>query len=215
MRLRNGKIINNIYELNVENKLINIIFDIIFISNNINIYSNRDIKYQIIHNYCNIVFYEFKDKLNELFDVKIISFECDYSKNTNKKHIKKIYNIVNKFYNSDLYKYKIEEDYKIYLDKHLYCDENKIKNNLKCIYILAFIFFYFQTVIIETLYDECLSWNGLRCIFDKYTKSNKHFNIDNNLNINDFIQFAVSLCDSMVFNDNKICSEVRRYIMCL
>lgn len=217
MRLRNGKIICNLTDLKRENKLIDLVFDIIFISNNIDLYSNKKIKYQTINNYCDILFYEFKDKLYDLYGVKRISFECDYSINNNKNvvHLKKIHNMVNKFYKSNLYDFKIKKDFKTYSDKHHNYNENKIKNNLKCIYILALIFFYFQMVIIETLYDECLSWNGIREIFGKYTKANKYLNDNNNLNICDFIQFAVSLCDDMIFNDNEICSILRRYIMCI
>lgn len=217
MRLRNGKIINNILNTKREYILIELVFDIIFISNNVDLYSNKKIKYQTINNYCDILFYEFKDKLYELYGVKRISFECDYSINNNKNvvHLKKIHNMVNKFYKSDLYDFKIKKDLKIYYDKYFYYNENKIKNNLKCIYILALIFFYFQMVIIETLYDECLSWNGIRDIFEKYTKLNKHLNNENNLNVIDFIQFAVSVCDDMIFNDNEICSIIRRYTMCI
>lgn len=217
MRLRNEKIVNNIFDTKRENKLIDLVFDIIFISNNINLYSNREIKYQTINNYCEILFYEFKNKLYHLYGVKKISFECDYLTNNNKNviHIKKILNIVNKFFKSDLYNLRIEEDLKIYLNKCFYYNENIIKNNLKCSYILALIFFYFQMVIIETLYDECLSWNGIRHIFEKFTKSNKHLNNYDVLNISDFIQFAVNLCDDMIINDNEICSKVRRYIMCI
>ena len=218
MRLRNGKMVRNVLDKKKRNKMIDLIFDIMFISNNIDICSNEIIKYQTISNYCDILLYEIKRSLYEEYEVEKVSFECDYLQNNNTKnkiHIKNIYNIVNTFYNSDLYVIRLEKDVKKCLNAHLYYNRDKIKNNLTCIYTLALIFFYFQMVIIETLYDECLSWNGIRQIFGKYMKLNKHLYNENNVHITDFIQFAVSLCDDIVCNDNTIFSEIRRYTMCI
>lgn len=172
MRLRSGKKIN----WNLNNSYNDLLIDIIF---DMSIYDNNMV---IIRNICDILCCIFNINLYDSYKIKS-TFEIDYKiKWKNRKHMNKIMYIVKMFFKSDEYKNK-----------------NCI---IKFMHLFGIIFYYFQMVIIETLYNDMVTWNFIKLMLNK-----------NSMFESNCIKYGVDIYNKLTICDDDIFCHIRRYIL--
>ena len=184
MRLRSGKKINWNLNKSYDDLLIDIIFDM-------SIYDNNKV---VIKDICDILCCVFNINLFDSYKINS-TFEIDYKiKWINKKHINKIMCIMKLFFNSDYYKT---------LSNSVNCEN---KDYVKFMYLFGIVFYYFQMVIIETLYNDMVTWKFIRSMLNKkYT-----FNYNSNFN---YVKYGVDIYNKLTVDDNNIFCNIRRYIL--
>lgn len=229
MRLRNGKFTKQTFENKLWNILVENTFDIIN-------FINKDKRYQIdnlqthkksqntliIENICNLFYVCFKYDIEKNYGVIKITFECDYriydsiikSYNLNKKHINNINTIWIEFYKSSLYKKteeKILDDYKNILNFTNTNVKYKMIKIIKFICLISLCYYYFHMVIIETFYNDCLLWCGIRKKFDEF--KNNHHDYCNVIPMSKIITYSVKLYTDLVIEENEFCKYIRNFTM--
>lgn len=178
MRLRSGKKINWNLNDTYDNLLIDIMFDI-------SIYDNNTV---IIKDICDILCCLFNVNLYHFYKIRS-TFEIDYKiKKINKKHLNKIMFITNLFLNSDYY-------------NTLSNNKDHI-HNVKFMCLFGIIFYYFQMIVIETLYDDMITWKNIKIILQK-----------NHMYIFNYIKYGIDVYNNLTVSDTNIFCNIRRYII--
>jgi hypothetical protein len=212
MKLRNGKHIgilsdNFVYEKNKNNNkferhyIIEKYLDLFYFID------RYKIKYKVTC-ICNCLFVIFNRLLKTYYSVQNSTFECDYILYKNKindLHIKNICHLVLKFIKSDFINVLKNE-----------MSENGENENTKYIDISCIIgisFCYFHMVIIETLYEDCLTWFSIKTVVNIIQSANQKLNKNMGVNHNNLIKYAINIYNRIVLSDTQTFSYMRRFML--
>lgn len=200
MRLRSGKITNLHNKLN-RHTVIDLTFDIVLLCQKK--ITDKTVENLII-SICNLFHCVFKINFVNSYPKEKLSNVMDYiygssvikNKICNKKHVN---NMI------DTYK-----NFKAEMNK---AHKNKFEQNKQFIYIFGLVFYYFQMVFVESLYQELLEWSDVRIIVNKYVCLNKYFKKTNPFDFEHLLLDTIKFTNNFVTNDDKPFSLVRRFIL--
>ncbi len=204
MRLRSGKYVSCNFDMKINHILIDLTFDIMLLS-------NKKITGQVIENsiisICDLLHCIFKinflssypeEKMSDVMDYRNSSF-ISKNKKYNNKHFKNILNIC------EIFEEKINNEINIL--------KNNFKNSEKFVRIFSFVFYYFQMIFVESLYQELLEWGDIRYFTSKYVFNNKNFKKHILFDVNLFLTKISQFTNKVVADDNDNFSFVRRSII--
>jgi hypothetical protein len=199
MKLRNGKeIISEKKELkNTVNEKVSVKY----------FKNDKKLKSEITE-ICDILFVIFKNKMAKFYGAKP-TYEIDYDINNrelNNRHINNMFYVVNLYFNSIQYEEQIEKQRDLIKTNKKYrsIDLNLITQKLRHFYAIGICFYYFHMVVIESMYEDCLTWSPLKIKTDETSKI--HDDVD-------LIIYAINLYNDITIKDNYIFSQMRRFIM--
>lgn len=167
--------------------------------------SDYDYK-NVIRCVCNLYFASFIIKAKHYYGKElVVSFEADY-RITTKHNLKKyqyIYDHIS----------RIEYLVKTFLASEYYRGTHTYYQIM--IVLLAIVFHYFQMVIIETLYNDCLMWKDI----SKLLGINNDFvpsTYKDNIRIISLAKtFYYTLWFDLAFSDDTTCAFIRQYLLSL
>lgn len=167
---------------------------------------NKNIKL-IVRCVCDLLYKSFIIQFKRYYGKKAkVVFEADYSFSRNiygnhheytQKHINNIEHLVNVFIASSYFRGEYKRVY--YKDAF--------------VVILAISYYYFQMVVIETLYNDCLLWSIIKHTFCDEEYCSITVRQENQTLIDLSTQLYITLWKDFAFSDDHTCAYIRQFVL--
>lgn len=161
----------------------------------------------IIRCVCDLLFMSFTIQYKIYYGKKArVRFEADYSLCRDLRD--------NEYKHTQTHIVHIEHLVKLFVSSsHFRGEHARLCHKDVFVVIVAIAFYYFQMVVIETLYDDCLVWSTIEEIFSDENYCTGYIREDNK----EMIALSRDLYDTLwkefAFSDDPTCTAIRQYVL--